>query len=265
MKPKLTITPKKHPNGWTSVCVCGKIEKRASGNENLLTIWEVSLTFFSPTNALEINSQAKFAISLFGWFSHKFHYSLLTFPSEKRWTLGIKQVGFSCCNFIFLLNKNSNVRRVQWTLSPLKMLFDRILFSLWQEIKATNKNAQFFVEINLLLFFWETIAGIFSRTFVKTNKRKFQYGWKYSDFSIICVFTSITMVLKTVWFSRRRSSTTANSTSGYVMRLGVEEVLLFGSFDVWFRLSLYMYVEELINSGTEGWIGCTLTQWQPSV
>lgn len=131
--------------------------------------------------------------------------------------------------------------------------------------KSDKQKCTIFRWIKFVAFFWETIAGIFSRTFVKTNKRKFQYGWKYSDFSIICVFTSITMVLKTVWFSRRRSSTTANSTSGYVMRLGVEEVLLFGSFDVWFRLSLYMYVEELINSGTEGWIGCTLTQWQPSV
>lgn len=50
-------------------------------------------------------------------------------------------------------------------------------------------------------------------------KQKISYGWKYPDFfSFTRPFFSftyiITMVVWIVWFSRRRSSTTANSQSG---------------------------------------------------
>lgn len=212
----------------------------SSGTKNLLTIWCVSLLFLlslnERTRKLPRNWLAK--IIQFGWNSH-INFVALFFRSflasiHCRW----KVVNFTLCreySLRFPLSLSfSNARRSRCR----TMNSFYALEKLWSNFRIFFRNKRqekqkYYHTMNK--WFTQIFAGFYSiaknvaknpnSVWLKNKSRFFQWNWLFSSVHTYVYNNGRLWIKKSVWFSRRRSSTTANSTSGCVMRLGQNRLL----------------------------------------
>lgn len=106
----------------------------------------------------------------------------------------------------------------------------------------------------------------------ENKSRFFQWNWLFSSVHTYVYNNGRLWIKKSVWFSRRRSSTTANSTSGCVMRLEQNRLLFVSLVLVPCYCTIHTYIrwytwrrayQHSSMNKQDGWMHSTPTQWQP--